>query len=286
MARTDRDSWDLASSVGATATMVAAARAAASRRPNPVINDPFAEPLVRAVGLNFFTKVASGELEFVDVDDGAGFPRMVDTFAARARFYDDYFADATAAGVRQVVIVASGLDARAYRLSWPAGTTIYEIDQPEVIDFKTTTLSGLGAAAGSRASPGRHRPSRGLAGGSAGCGLRRRPTDGVAGRGGADRIPAAGGRGAVARQHHCAQRRGQQIRRGLRIGARPDRQTTAASPDHDRPLARTRLGPAHSRPDLSRRAHRRRGLPPAARLGCRQIGTRRPVHLGGAGAVG
>ena len=142
MARTDRDSWDLASSVGATATMVAAARAAASRRPNPVINDPFAEPLVRAVGLNFFTKVASGELEFVDVDDGAGFPRMVETFAARARFYDDYFADATGAGVRQVVIVASGLDARAYRLSWPAGTTIYEIDQPEVIDFKTTTLSG------------------------------------------------------------------------------------------------------------------------------------------------
>ena len=79
MARTDRDSWDLASSVGATATMVAAARAAASRRPNPVIDDPFAEPLVRAVGLNLFTKVASGDLDFVDVDDGAGFPRMVDT---------------------------------------------------------------------------------------------------------------------------------------------------------------------------------------------------------------
>jgi methyltransferase (TIGR00027 family) len=153
MARTDRDSWDLASSVGATATMVAAARAAAGRRPNPVINDPFAEPLVRAVGLNFFTKVASGEIEFVDVDDGAGFPRMVDTFAARARFYDDYFADATSAGVRQVVIVASGLDARAYRLSWPAGTTIYEIDQPEVIDFKTTTLSGLGAVAGAEHHP-------------------------------------------------------------------------------------------------------------------------------------
>src|SRR3984885_8153288 len=160
MARTDRDSWDLASSVGATATMVAAARAtggaappAASRRPNPVINAPFAEPLVRAVGLNFFTKVASGDLEFADVDDGAGFPRMVDTFAARARFYDGYFADATAAGVRQVVIVASGLDARAYRLSWPAGTTIYEIDQPEVIDFKTITLSGLGATASAEHHP-------------------------------------------------------------------------------------------------------------------------------------
>jgi methyltransferase (TIGR00027 family) len=145
MARTDHDSWDLASSVGATATMVAAARAAASRRPNPVIDDPFAEPLVRAVGLSLFTKVATGDLDFVDVDDGEGFPRMIDTFAARARFYDEYFADATAAGVRQVVIVASGLDARAYRIRWPEGTTVYEIDQPEVIEFKTRTLSGIGA---------------------------------------------------------------------------------------------------------------------------------------------
>jgi methyltransferase (TIGR00027 family) len=153
MARTDRDSWNLASSVGATATMVAAARAAASRRPDPVINDPFAEPLVRAVGLDLFTKVASGELDFADVDDDAGFPRMVDTFAARARFYDDYFAEASSAGLRQVVIVASGLDARPYRLSWPAGTTLYEIDQPDVIEFKTSTLSELGAVPGAE-----HRP--------------------------------------------------------------------------------------------------------------------------------
>jgi methyltransferase (TIGR00027 family) len=148
MPRTERDSWDLASSVGATATMVAAARAAATRRAEPVVNDPFAEPLVRAVGLDLFTKVASGELDFADVDDDGGFPRMVDTFAARARFYDDYFAEAGTAGVRQVVIVASGLDARPYRLSWPAGTTLYEIDQPEVIEFKTTTLAELGAVAG------------------------------------------------------------------------------------------------------------------------------------------
>jgi methyltransferase (TIGR00027 family) len=153
MPRTDHDSWDLASSVGATATMVAAARAAAGRRANPVIDDPFAEPLVRAVGLDLFTKVASGELDFVDVDDGAGFPRMVDTFAARTRFYDNYFADATSAGIRQVVVVASGLDARAYRLSWPTGSTIYEIDQPEVIEFKTTTLSKLGAVASAEHHP-------------------------------------------------------------------------------------------------------------------------------------
>ncbi|OBG35553.1 class I SAM-dependent methyltransferase [Mycobacterium sp. E3198] len=146
MARTDGDTWDLANSVGATATMVAAARAAATRSPQPVITDEYAEPLVRAVGLDVFTKLASGELDADDLEEGVGFPRIVDTFAARARFYDDYFAAAGKEGVRQVVIVASGLDARPYRLAWPAGTTVYEIDQPEVIAFKTATLSAVGAA--------------------------------------------------------------------------------------------------------------------------------------------
>jgi methyltransferase (TIGR00027 family) len=146
MTRSDGDTWDLASSVGATATMVAAARAAATRRPRPVITDEFAEPLVRAVGLDLFTRLAGGELEADEVEKSVNFPRMVDVFAARTRYYDDYFAAATGAGLRQVVIVASGLDARPYRLSWPAGTTVYEIDQPEVISFKIETLAGLGAA--------------------------------------------------------------------------------------------------------------------------------------------
>ncbi len=146
MARTEGDTWDLANSVGATATMVAAARAAATRRPQPVITDEYAEPLVRAVGLDVFTKLAGGELDSDDIERDVGFPRIVDTFAARARFYDDYFAAAGIEGVRQVVIVASGLDARPYRLPWPAGTTVYEIDQPEVIAFKTATLSQVGAA--------------------------------------------------------------------------------------------------------------------------------------------
>lgn len=146
MARTEGDTWDLANSVGATATMVAAARAAATRRSQPVITDEYAEPLVRAVGLDVFTRLASGELDSDDMEKGVGFPRMVDTFAARARFYDDYFAAAGKAGLRQVVIVASGLDARSYRLPWPTGTTVYEIDQPEVIAFKTAALSEIGAA--------------------------------------------------------------------------------------------------------------------------------------------
>lgn len=146
MARTEGDTWDLASSVGATATMVAAARAAASKRPQPVVTDEFAEPLVRAVGLDVFTRLATGELDEEDIEKAVGFPRMVDTFAARARYFDDYFAAAGQSGLRQVVIVASGLDARAYRLRWPAGTTVYEIDQPEVIAFKTATMAEIGAA--------------------------------------------------------------------------------------------------------------------------------------------
>jgi methyltransferase (TIGR00027 family) len=150
MARTEGDTWDLASSVGATATMVAAARAMASKTEHPLINDPFAEPLVRAVGLDLFTRLASGELTPADLeDDGDGTPagvqRMTDNMAVRTKFFDEFFIEATNAGIKQAVILASGLDARAYRLPWPAGTTVYEIDQPQVIEFKSRTLAELGA---------------------------------------------------------------------------------------------------------------------------------------------
>jgi methyltransferase (TIGR00027 family) len=148
MARTDNDTWDLASSVGATATMVAAARAMATSADNPLIEDPFAEPLVRAVGVDFFTRLAIGELRPEDLDhdsQSVGMQRMTDNMAVRTKFFDDFFLGATAAGVRQAVILASGLDSRAYRLPWPAGTTVYEIDQPDVIEFKTRVLADLGA---------------------------------------------------------------------------------------------------------------------------------------------
>jgi methyltransferase (TIGR00027 family) len=148
MTRTNDDSWDLATSVGTTATMVAAARAIATSE--GVIDDPFAEPLVRAVGVDFLTRWATGELSSSDVDEGGtswGLAQMPAAMAARTRYFDEFFATAAAAGIRQAVILASGLDARAYRLDWPAGMTVFEIDQPAVIDFKTTTLSGLGAKA-------------------------------------------------------------------------------------------------------------------------------------------
>lgn len=148
MARTDNDTWDLASSVGATATMVAAARAMATTADNPLIDDPFAEPLVRAVGVDFFTRLVTGELRPEDLDsdsESVGMQRMTDNMAVRTKFFDEFFLSATQGGIRQAVILASGLDSRAYRLAWPAGTTVYEIDQPEVIEFKTRTLAELGA---------------------------------------------------------------------------------------------------------------------------------------------
>ena len=148
--RTDNDTWDLATSVGATATMVASGRARATRA--ALIDDRFAEPLVRAVGVDFMTRWATGELSSADVDvPGApwGMQRMTDMLAARTRYIDAFFAEAGAQqdpAIRQVVILASGLDARAYRLPWAAGTTVFEVDQPEVIAFKTATIAELGAA--------------------------------------------------------------------------------------------------------------------------------------------
>ncbi len=147
MARTDCDSWDLASSVGATATMVAAARALATEETNPIINDPFAAPLVRAVGIDLFTGLVDHEIIPAGIVDDAGgdMQREIEMMAVRTRFFDDFFVNAANAGIRQSVILAAGLDSRPYRLAWPPDSVFYEVDQPKVIDFKTATMSALGA---------------------------------------------------------------------------------------------------------------------------------------------
>lgn len=141
MPRSEADTWDLASSVGATATAVAAGRALASQGPDALLDDPLAEPLVRAVGVEHFIKMVDGELA-LDDDPVLNRRALNEQMAVRTRFFDDFFLES---GLTQAVILAAGLDTRAYRLNWPAGTVVYEVDQPEVIEFKSRTLAGLGA---------------------------------------------------------------------------------------------------------------------------------------------
>lgn len=144
VARTENDTWDLASSVGATATAVAAQRAIASSPPDASLNDPWADPLVRAVGIDSFIKLLDNQLDRSD-DPLLNRQAVKEQITVRTRFFDDFFVQATDSGIKQAVILASGLDTRAYRLPWPARTVVYEIDQPEVIEFKTRTLAELGA---------------------------------------------------------------------------------------------------------------------------------------------
>ena len=145
--RTDDDTWDLASSVGATATMVAAGRAMAARDARRLSDDAFAEPLVRAVGIRFFDDMIDGRLDTSPFGDAgpARVQAMIAGMAMRTKFFDEYLTRAADSGVRQVVILASGLDSRAYRLPWPDATVVYEVDQPAVVGFKTSALAEMGA---------------------------------------------------------------------------------------------------------------------------------------------
>ena len=146
--RSHDDTWDIATSVGTTAVMVAAARAAETNKPDPLIRDPYAKVLVSEAGTGVWEKMLDDSLlskvAEIDAEAAAIFEHMRGYQAVRTHFFDAHFAGAVAAGIRQVVILASGLDSRAYRLDWPAGTTVYEIDQPQVLAYKSETLAENG----------------------------------------------------------------------------------------------------------------------------------------------
>ena len=154
MPRTDNDSWDITESVGSTALGVAAARAAETESENPLIQDPFARVFLDAAGDGMWSLTAdprlSAELTEVAPDLRAHMQVMVDFMAVRTAYFDEFFLDAVSSGIRQVVILAAGLDARAWRLPWPDGTTLYELDQAKVLEFKSTTLQDRGAQPTSR----------------------------------------------------------------------------------------------------------------------------------------
>ena len=145
--RSAGDSWAITELVGATALGVAASRAAETAGSNPLIRDEFARVLVSSAG-PAWARLTDPELAWLDGDeDGRRAHRIgIDYQAVRTHFFDEYFDDAAEAGIRQVVILAAGLDSRAYRLNWPDGTAVYEIDQPKVLEYKTGILQQHGAA--------------------------------------------------------------------------------------------------------------------------------------------
>lgn len=143
--RSHNDTWDIATSVGATAVMVAAARARETDSTDPLIRDPYARMLVAGAGTgvwdDFLEESLPDRMAAIDPDAAAVFSNMLGYQAVRTLFFDTFFTEAAAAGIRQMVILASGLDSRAYRLDWPAGTVVYEVDQPKVLQYKSTTMS-------------------------------------------------------------------------------------------------------------------------------------------------
>ncbi|WP_067697592.1 class I SAM-dependent methyltransferase [Nocardia jejuensis] len=153
--RTDDDSWDITESVGATAIGVAAMRAHETRRDDAVFRDPYAEKLVAAVGSESWGRMLAAKPRSDRERLGSAYVNgvMGHFLVARTVYFDEYFADAVADGIRQIVILASGLDARAYRMRWPSGTVIFELDQPKVLEFKATALADSAPAADRREVP-------------------------------------------------------------------------------------------------------------------------------------
>jgi methyltransferase (TIGR00027 family) len=149
MVRTDNDSWEITESVGATALGVAAARAAETRSADPLISDPYAQVFLDAAGDGVWNWHSAPQLppELVELEPDLPLQMqaMVDYMASRTAFFDRFFLEARGAGISQAVILAAGLDSRSWRLAWPPGTTVYELDQTRVLDFKASTLAAHGA---------------------------------------------------------------------------------------------------------------------------------------------
>jgi methyltransferase (TIGR00027 family) len=132
MARTDDDSWDITEGVGATALGVAWARSQEALSECPLVTDPYAQRFVDAALARGWQLPPTHMVERI---------RAISNYAAsRTKWFDEFFIAAGANGIAQAVILAAGLDARAWRLPWVHDTVVYEIDQPKVLAFKTETL--------------------------------------------------------------------------------------------------------------------------------------------------
>ncbi len=121
--------------VGTTSLLVAAMRAEESARPDRLFEDPLADALAGPMGRAALAEYRAAAGAFVPIIE------------VRTRFYDEALDRAGKAGIEQVVILAAGIDARSFRLRWPRGTRIFEVDQPEVHAYKQARLAGWEAKA-------------------------------------------------------------------------------------------------------------------------------------------
>jgi methyltransferase (TIGR00027 family) len=145
MARTDDDSWDITEGVGATALGVAWSRSEESASSPRLFTDPYAKLFIEAAQERGWRP--PGEVFRERIRRISGY------VASRTKWFDEFLVAAGANGIEQVVILAAGLDSRAWRLPWIAGTTVYEIDQPKVLAFKAETLRDNGVQAAARYVP-------------------------------------------------------------------------------------------------------------------------------------
>ena len=142
---TTREDWDIVSSVGLTALAVAAGRAIDGHRSDRLVDDPYAAEFVRAAAPPVPMPTRPPESD--DSEYRQVWNYLADRLAVRSHYFDQFFHRAAESGARQGVILASGLDTRAFRLSWPAGFRLFDVDQPKVLEFKDQVLARSAATA-------------------------------------------------------------------------------------------------------------------------------------------
>jgi methyltransferase (TIGR00027 family) len=137
---TDNADWDVAKGIGFTALLVAACRAIESHHEHPLVRDPYAAEFVRAAAAPQPIPLTPEEAA---KDPSSPVLALSGYIGVRSRFLDEFLTSATTgdSAIRQVVLLAAGLDARALRLALPAGTTVYELDAQLVLEFKDEVLA-------------------------------------------------------------------------------------------------------------------------------------------------
>jgi methyltransferase (TIGR00027 family) len=154
VARSDDDAWGITEGVGATAMGMAMARAAESACEESLFTDPYAQAFIdAAVSRGWtppFTEETLAQLAAADPQAAHFIRAMTDYGLCRTRHLDDFFRGVADDGITQIVILASGLDTRGWRLPWHPDTVVYEIDQPQVLEFKADVLTAVGARSSAR----------------------------------------------------------------------------------------------------------------------------------------